>query len=74
MPIALKVGSYPVITFPPAKNSMGNWTIEKDQDNIKALFHDADDILRGYALTGSFLEERQRCLQSIGKKAHESIS
>lgn len=66
-PISLKVPPYPIITFPAPSSLKGEWQIEENEDSIKALFFDTQGILQGYALSGTFLEARQTCLQALGK-------
>ncbi len=73
-PISLKVSSYPVIICPPI--AQGSWQFEQHTDGIKALCYDNDEVLQGYALSGSQLEHRQSCLNALFKKcvdvAHSS--
>lgn len=64
-PISLKVSSYPLIICPP--NSTGSWQCEHHSDGIKALYHDENHVLQGYALSGSQVEHRQSCLNSLHK-------
>lgn len=67
MPISLKVSSYPIITLAPPASLEGEWRMEENNQGIQAMFYDKDEVLRGYALSGTFLEARQLCLQSLGK-------
>ncbi len=64
-PISLKVSSYPLIICPP--NANGTWQCEHHPDGIKALFHDENEVLQGYALSGSQVEHRQSCLNLLHK-------
>ncbi len=66
-PIVLKLSSLPVILFPPSIHIEGQWHFEKEGLNIKGLFYDHQDVLRGYALTGTQTAARQECLQAISK-------
>jgi rubredoxin-NAD+ reductase len=68
LPITLKVSRYPIITFAP-KQMHGEWTFECYPDGIKALFHDINGVLQGYALSGSQIEHRQQCLKLITQSA-----
>ena len=62
MAITLKVGSYPIITCPPALNEIGTWEYEQKETCVKAVFYNQDRKVCGYSLTGSYREERQHYL------------
>lgn len=52
MPVAIKTPACPVVVSPPPVGVDGTWTVEGDGANTTALFHDAQGVLRGFALTG----------------------
>ncbi len=58
MPITVKTPVCPLVVSPPAPGSVGNWQVEGEGNNLKALFHGRDGRLLGYALTGSAVKER----------------
>ncbi|MFI4937519.1 MAG: FAD-dependent oxidoreductase [Candidatus Berkiellales bacterium] len=64
-PITLKVDAYPIITYPVPKDIKGEWQIDQNAQDFKALFYDTKGQLQGYTLSGSFLEYRQTCLQAL---------
>ncbi len=72
-PISLKVTPYPIITFPPPINMAGEWVYETENQNIKALFYDTEEILRGYALSGTYLRLRQECQLLLGKSRAQTF-
>lgn len=59
MPIMTKTPACPAIVLPPQPNLEGAWSIEREGSHIKALFHDLNGSLQGFALTGSFISEKQ---------------
>lgn len=58
MPITVKTPVCPLIVSPPAAGSEGDWTVEGEGNNLKALFRGQDGSLLGYALTGTAVRER----------------
>lgn len=61
-PISLKVSAYPIIALPPKPGITGQWQIESNGENHKALYFDEENTLQGYVLSGSYIAERQSCL------------
>jgi hypothetical protein len=51
----------------------GEWQFETQGNNIKALFYDQDGCLRGYALSGTQSEHRQRCLAMLNLAPEKSL-
>jgi len=58
MPVTIKTPACPVVVAPPAQGAAGDWTIEADGSNVKALFRDASGQLLGFALTGDATREK----------------
>ena len=58
MPVTIKTPACPVVVAPPAQGAVGDWTIEADGSNVKALFRDAGGQLLGFALTGDATREK----------------
>jgi rubredoxin-NAD+ reductase len=58
MPVTIKTPVCPVVVAPPAHGAEGDWTIEADGGNIKALFRDGSGNLLGFALTGDATREK----------------
>ena len=58
MPITVKTPACPLVVSPPPRGSDGHWSVEGQGADIKALCHDADGHLLGYALTGAAVMEK----------------
>ncbi|MBZ2188773.1 FAD-dependent oxidoreductase [Alcanivorax sp. JB21] len=60
MPVTIKTPACPVVCMVPPQDVQGEWQVDVDGHNVKALFHDADGQLRGYALTGEACSEKMK--------------
>ena len=58
MPITVKTPVCPLVVSPPPRGREGVWTVEGQGADVKALCHDADGQLLGYALTGAAVMEK----------------
>ena len=58
MPITVKTPVCPLVVSPVPLGCEGVWTVEGQGADIKALCHDADGKLLGYALTGEAVREK----------------
>ena len=58
MPVTVKTPVCPLVVSPPPRGSQGEWTVEGSGADIKALCHDAQGNLLGYALTGTAVQEK----------------
>ena len=58
MPVTVKTPACPLVVSPAPRGSQGVWTVEGSGGDIKALCHDAEGALLGYALTGTAVQER----------------
>jgi rubredoxin-NAD+ reductase len=58
MPITVKTPACPVVVSLPAVGSAGNWTVEAQGNDVKALYLGTSGQLLGYALTGAAVQER----------------
>lgn len=56
MPVAVKTPVVPVVVSPPATE--GEWTIESNGSDVKALCRDDAGALLGYALTGACIADK----------------
>lgn len=65
MPISLKTTLCPIIVAPAPKDVKGTWEIHGHNNDLKALFIDEDDNLRGFALTGKMVVERNNLLKEL---------
>ena len=48
----------PLVVSPPPRGVVSEWTVEGSGADIKALCHDAQGGLLGYALTGTTVQEK----------------
>ena len=58
MPVTIKTPACPVCVSPVARDAEGEWTIEANGQDVKALFHNPQGDLLGFALTGQAVKER----------------
>ncbi len=58
MPVGIKVPVCPIQVSPAPRDVEGEWEIEQDDNNVKALFRDSSGQLRGFALTGDKVSEK----------------
>jgi rubredoxin-NAD+ reductase len=58
MPVTVKTPICPLVVSPVPKGREGVWSVEGQGADIKALCHDADGNLLGYALTGAAVMEK----------------
>ncbi|MCG5523814.1 FAD-dependent oxidoreductase [Ectothiorhodospira haloalkaliphila] len=52
MPVRVKIPSHPVVVSPVSPDARGQWSVEEVGEGVKALFHDEQGKLLGFALTG----------------------
>ncbi|WGL17588.1 FAD-dependent oxidoreductase [Microbulbifer bruguierae] len=66
LPVAVKTTLRPTVVCPPKPGQQGAWQVSANSDGVSAEFVDADGNLRGFALTGSAITQREtlssRCL------------
>ncbi len=58
MPITVKTPACPVVVSLPAVGAEGNWIVEAQGNDVKALYLGHQGQLLGYALTGAAVQER----------------
>ncbi|MDI2141200.1 MULTISPECIES: NAD(P)/FAD-dependent oxidoreductase [unclassified Pseudomonas] len=58
MPITVKTPVCPLVVSPPPRGREGVWTVEGQGADVKALCHDVQGQLLGYALTGAAVMEK----------------
>ncbi|RJG12858.1 FAD-dependent oxidoreductase [Pseudomonas cavernicola] len=58
MPVLVKTPACPLVVSPPPRGLDGEWTVEGNGADIKALCRDATGRLLGYALTGTAVQEK----------------
>ena len=52
MPVVLKTSSCPIVIASPPRNIQGEWEVEGEGHDLKALYYDSKKRLCGFALTG----------------------
>lgn len=58
MPVVIKTPACPVAVQPVARDVTGEWKIADDEHGVRGLFYDADQRLKGFALTQGHVDER----------------
>jgi rubredoxin-NAD+ reductase len=65
MPVTIKTPACPVVVLPVAAEAEGDWQVEVDGRNVRALFRAPDGSLKGYALTADAAREKMKLNQEI---------
>lgn len=65
MPVVVKTPAHPVVVSPPPPGVMGAWKIEVLEAGVRALFFDAGNKLRGFALTGTAVSEKNALVKEL---------
>jgi rubredoxin-NAD+ reductase len=65
MPVVVKTPVHPLVICPPPKGVPGEWQIVADTNNVKALFHDEKNQLRGFVLTNAAVKERGELVKQM---------
>lgn len=65
MPIILKTPACPTVFTPIPGGCSGEWQIHNEENNIRALFYDNEQRLRGFVLTGSAVKERMNWTKEV---------
>lgn len=58
MPVLVKTPACPTVVSPPDSSVEGEWQIEANEEGVKALFQDVAGNLRGFALLGAAIKEK----------------
>ena len=66
MPVVVKTPAHPVAVLPVARDAIGAWRVLANGRGIKLGFFDAQDQLRGFALTGEYAAERAAMARQLG--------
>lgn len=65
MPVMVKTPCCPTAVCPPPVDADGEWEIERDGRNVRALFKDAAGTLLGFAVTGDYAMEKQALSKEV---------
>lgn len=67
MPVVVKTPACPVAAVPPPAGCAGEWRVEGEGNDVRAGFHDESGVLRGFALTGRAVAEKNTFVQRLGQ-------
>lgn len=65
MPVSVKLPACPTTVLPPPIDVEGDWQIEQQDGDTKALFYDRHGVLRGFALTGALTKESAKLAKDV---------
>ncbi|MEQ9545427.1 MAG: FAD-dependent oxidoreductase [Marinobacter sp.] len=65
MPVMIKTPCCPTSVCPPPSDADGEWELEQDGTNVKALYKAADGTILGFAVTGSYAVEKQALSKEV---------
>ncbi|MBA2654496.1 MAG: FAD-dependent oxidoreductase [Gammaproteobacteria bacterium] len=63
MPVVLKTPSCPIVIASPPRNLLGEWTVEGEDNNLRALYHDHESNIAGFVLTGKMVVEKNKWVE-----------
>jgi rubredoxin-NAD+ reductase len=65
MPVVVKTPACPLVVSPPAARLEGEWEIEAQGVDVRALFYTPDRQLGGFVLTGAKVAEKMRLAKKL---------
>ncbi len=65
MPIIVKTPVCPVVVAAPAQEAEGEWVVEAENNNVKALFRNGDGRNLGFVLTGDCVSQRKELQKTL---------
>lgn len=65
MPVMVKTPAHPVAVCPPPKGVAGEWKIETQNNNTRALFYNEQEQLNGFVLTNEAVKERANLAKQL---------
>jgi len=65
MPVVVKTPACPLITCPPEPGATGEWIVEGEGADLKALFHDPAGKLLGFALSGAAVSQKNEVVKQV---------
>ncbi|ARU58753.1 NAD(P)H-nitrite reductase [Oleiphilus messinensis] len=65
MPVVIKTPCCPVAVLPPPVGAEGEWSVSGEGRDLKALFTDESGLVKGFALTGALVSERQALAKAV---------
>lgn len=58
MPVVIKTPTCPIVVSPPPSDVVGEWQVKGEAKHFRALYYDQQQQLRGFALTGNCVNEK----------------
>lgn len=65
MPVVVKTPACPIVVSPPAANLAGEWEIEAQGQDVRALFYTPERQLGGFVLTGAKMAEKMALTKEL---------
>ncbi|MCM0613518.1 FAD-dependent oxidoreductase [Marinobacter sediminum] len=65
MPVMIKTPCCPTAVCPPPPDVAGDWEVEQDGTDVKALFRSKEGKILGFAVTGRFAVEKQALSKEV---------
>ena len=65
MPVMIKTPCCPTAVCPPPPEADGEWHIEAEGSDVKALFRSPEGEVLGFAVTGRFAVEKQALSKEV---------
>ncbi len=65
MPVMIKTPCCPTAVCPPPPGAEGEWQVEAEGSDVKALFQSPDGEVLGFAVTGRFAMEKQALAKEV---------
>ncbi|MEP3560722.1 MAG: FAD-dependent oxidoreductase [Marinobacter sp.] len=65
MPIMIKTPCCPTAVCPPPKDAEGEWQVEQEGSDVKAVFKAVSGDILGFAVTGRFAVEKQALAKQV---------
>lgn len=65
MPVMVKTPCCPAVAVPPPVGAEGEWQVQQEGLNVRALFRDSAGQLSGFALTGEAVIEKQALAREL---------
>lgn len=67
MPVIIKTPVHPIVVCTPPFGMKGQWQVEKNENNARALFHNEQNQLYGFVLTNDAVKERVALASQLPK-------
>lgn len=65
MPVLVKTPCCPTAACPPVESGDGHWDVQREGNNVRALYRNAAGELLGFAVTGDYVIEKQALAKEV---------